>query len=68
MHSENVCGKKHNCCSWSIEIVATELDVLRRMGIDPLEYSQNDPNINEKFDHGMNGVKGPDWATKWDRP
>ena len=67
-HSENVCGKRHNCCSWLLSIVATELNVLRRLGIDPIEYTQGDPEIKRRFDHGFDGVKGPHWVTKWERP
>ena len=44
-HSENVCGKKHSCCAYLIDIVRTELHVLRCSGIDPMEYSQTDPEI-----------------------
>ena len=68
MHSENVCSKKHGCCAWLIYIVATELDVLRCNGIDPMEYSQKNPNITKNFDHGMNGVRGPHWVEKWEKP
>ena len=66
-HRDTICPGKHDCCGWLILIIQTELDLLEQSGVDPMEYTQQDPLINKNFSHYFNGVEGPNWAKRWTR-
>ena len=51
IHVVEECHTIHGCCTGDLAAIEVELDELSRLGVDPGEYTQEDPTIRMAFSH-----------------
>ena len=53
VHITSECQTVHGCCTGNLMAIEVELYELSRLGIDPAEYTQEDPSIRQSFTHDL---------------